>query len=789
MKITAIRLRPPRAAARPAVPGGLGSGAADARSRRRSSGSRPTRASSASGRATRWTGSRPSSTCSSGRTRWPSPGTSGRSRRSTSTPAATGRSRWPCGTSSARSPGCRSRRCSAARSTGCPVYASCGMLLPPAARAESALRLREEGFRALKIRIDPRRPRGRASRRWPRPATPSATRWRSWSTSTRAGGWPATRRGRSTRSRPGEIAARLAELRRPVAGGAARRDGPARASPRCGPRRPGVRIAGGEMTRTFAELLAALDADAFDVHQPDVVLAARDAPDADDRRARPRPEPLVHAAYLDERHRPAREPARRGRRGRRAVPRVSRTTRPAGPRSAATSCSPSRSGPDADGVLRVPTAPGTRHRPRRGGDPAVRRMTTDATPRPPTDWLARAAAVSPADRAVHRRPVRARRLRAGPSTTSPAATARVIARVAEGDAEDVDRAVAAARRSFDDRRWSDQPPADRKRVLLRLAELRPREPRRARAARVARRRQADPRHAPRRRPERARRPSSGTPRRSTRSYGEVGPTGPDALSLVTREPIGVVAAIVPWNYPLIITAWKLGAALATGNSVVLKPRQPVAADARSGWPSWPPRPGLPDGVLNVVPGPGAVHRRRARAPSGRRQDRVHRLDRGRPLAPARDRRDGRQGDHARARRQEPAGRPRRRRRPRGGRLGDRLGDLLQQRPDLQRGLAARRPSLGPRRARRADRGARARRSPRASRSTRGRSSARSSTTRQLEQGPRLRRARPRRRAPRVVAGGERVREETRRLLHPADDPRRRRQHDGGSRARRSSARS
>ena len=46
-------------------------------------------------------------------------------------------------------------------------------------------------------------------------------------------------------------------------------------------------------------------------------------------------------------------------------------------------------------------------------------------------------------------------------------------------------------------------------------------------------------------------------------YGEVGPTGPDALSLVTREPIGVVAAIVPWNYPLIITAWKLGAALAT----------------------------------------------------------------------------------------------------------------------------------------------------------------------------------------------------------------------------------
>ena len=88
-------------------------------------------------------------------------------------------------------------------------------------------------------------------------------------------------------------------------------------------------------------------------------------------------------------------------------------------------------------------------------------------------------------------------------------------------------------------------------------------------------------------------------------------------------------------------------------------------------------------------GPGRGHRRRARPPSRRRQDRVHRLDRGRQVAPARGRRDGRQGDLARARRQEPAGRPRRRRRPRRPRLGDRLGDLLQQRPDLQRRLAAR----------------------------------------------------------------------------------------------------
>src|SRR5207237_2440153 len=85
----------------------------------------------------------------------------------------------------------------------------------------------------------------------------------------------------------------------------------------------------------------------------------------------------------------------------------------------------------------------------------------------------------------------------------------------------------------------------------------------------------------------------------------VGPTGPDALSLVTREPIGVVAAIVPWNYPLIITAWKLGAALATGNSVVLKPasQSPLTALRLAELAS---EAGLPEGVLHVVGGQGPV---------------------------------------------------------------------------------------------------------------------------------------------------------------------------------------
>jgi acyl-CoA reductase-like NAD-dependent aldehyde dehydrogenase len=90
---------------------------------------------------------------------------------------------------------------------------------------------------------------------------------------------------------------------------------------------------------------------------------------------------------------------------------------------------------------------------------------------------------------------------------------------------------------------------------------------------------------------------------SDKLYDEVAPTGPDDLALIRREPLGVVAAIVPWNYPLIISCWKVGPALLTGNSVVLKPAEQsplsgirlaeLALEA-----------GVPPGVFNVVPGFG-----------------------------------------------------------------------------------------------------------------------------------------------------------------------------------------
>jgi len=179
---------------------------------------------------------------------------------------------------------------------------------------------------------------------------------------------------------------------------------------------------------------------------------------------------------------------------------------------------------------------------------------------------------------------------------------RVLAQIASCDQADADQAVASARATFDSGVWSRSAPAKRKRILQRFADLID-----AHCEELALLETLD----------------MGKPigdslavdipgaARSIRwcaeaidkIYDEVAPTAHDELGLVTREPVGVVAAIVPWNFPLLMASWKLGPALASGNSVILKPSEKspltairIAALALEA--------GLPAGVLNVLPGYG-----------------------------------------------------------------------------------------------------------------------------------------------------------------------------------------
>lgn len=182
------------------------------------------------------------------------------------------------------------------------------------------------------------------------------------------------------------------------------------------------------------------------------------------------------------------------------------------------------------------------------------------------------------------------------------ANSQVLAQVAECDAEDAEQAVAAARRAFDAGVWSRMAPRERKAVMVRFGNLVD-----AHLEELALLETLD----------------VGKPigdstvidipgtARCLRFYGEaidkiydeVAPTADEALGLITREPVGVVAAIVPWNFPLLMAAWKIAPALAAGNSVILKPSEKspltalrIAALALEA--------GIPPGVFNVLPGYG-----------------------------------------------------------------------------------------------------------------------------------------------------------------------------------------
>jgi gamma-glutamyl-gamma-aminobutyraldehyde dehydrogenase len=174
-----------------------------------------------------------------------------------------------------------------------------------------------------------------------------------------------------------------------------------------------------------------------------------------------------------------------------------------------------------------------------------------------------------------------------------------LGRASKGD---VARATAAARKAFDDGRWSRMPPAARKAVLLKIADMIEAD---ALALTVLGVRDNGTEFNMAYKAEAG--SAAGTFRYYAEAldklYGEIAPTDPNVLGLVHREPVGVIGAIVPWNFPLMIGAWKLAPALAAGNSVVLKPAE-TASLSLLRLCEICQQAGLPDGVLNVVTGYG-----------------------------------------------------------------------------------------------------------------------------------------------------------------------------------------
>lgn len=186
-------------------------------------------------------------------------------------------------------------------------------------------------------------------------------------------------------------------------------------------------------------------------------------------------------------------------------------------------------------------------------------------------------------------------------TVDPGAQ-QTLANVARGKKTDVDRAVQAARDVFDRGDWSQAAPAQRKAVLNTLADLM--ELHREELALLETLDTGKPiRHSLRDDIPGAARAIRWYAEAADKVYGEVAPTGPGELAMIVREPVGVVAAIVPWNFPLLLACWKLGPALVAGNSVVLKPseKSPLTALRLAGLAK---EAGLPDGVLNVISGYG-----------------------------------------------------------------------------------------------------------------------------------------------------------------------------------------
>jgi phenylacetaldehyde dehydrogenase len=188
------------------------------------------------------------------------------------------------------------------------------------------------------------------------------------------------------------------------------------------------------------------------------------------------------------------------------------------------------------------------------------------------------------------------------------ATGEVLARIAEGDREDINRAVEAARAAFETGRWSQLTPSERGRLIWKLADLL--EDNLEEFAELESLDNGKPLKVAR---------AADVPLAvdllrymagwSTKIEGNTIPIsvpytpGAKYLAYTLREPVGVVGQIIPWNFPLLMAAWKLGPALATGNTVVLKPAEQTPLTAlRLG--ELFEEAGFPDGVVNIIPGYG-----------------------------------------------------------------------------------------------------------------------------------------------------------------------------------------
>ncbi|TIH35283.1 aldehyde dehydrogenase [Subtercola vilae] len=220
-----------------------------------------------------------------------------------------------------------------------------------------------------------------------------------------------------------------------------------------------------------------------------------------------------------------------------------------------------------------------------------------------TDWISAAAALAPETRLFIGGEFCAAADEATFDTISPR-DGHVFARVSSAGDADVDRAVRGAAAAFDSGVWSRADRRTRQAVLFRLADLMLEN-----LDELALLEAVDSGHPI----GDARAVDVPTAARTVRWYAEaldkvydeIAPTPENALALIRREPLGVIGAVVPWNYPLIITAWKIAPALAAGNSVVLKPAELTSLSALK-LAELAREAGLPAGVLQVVPGVGRV---------------------------------------------------------------------------------------------------------------------------------------------------------------------------------------